>query len=143
MARYDILWKDNNKYLLKHTKLNGDYKNETQQIAVTVYDHLIDAIADVILRLRNLEVENRVYKKLTVTEQLDESYQPLLYQLEEAINKGIKSFSLFGHACKYRPQTSASNFLKSMGYFILTTKAPHVYLLDDFIKKEHGSIMHK
>jgi hypothetical protein len=143
IARYDILWKDNYRYLLKHTQLNGEYANETQQIAVTVYEQLSEAITEVILRLRNLEVETRVYKKLTPIDHLDEAYQPLLFQLEEAVSRGVKSFSIFGHVCKYRPQTAASNFLKSMGYFILTTKAPHVYVLDDFVKKEQGSVTHK
>jgi hypothetical protein len=64
ILRYDILWKDGEKYLLKQTHLNRDYKNESQQIAVKVFDSLIHAIAGVILELRNTEIEYGVYKNL-------------------------------------------------------------------------------
>jgi hypothetical protein len=141
--RYDILWKTGDKYLLKHTFLDRDYKNESQQIVVTVYDTLNHAIKGVILKLRNIEVENCVYKRLKITDDLDDTYTQLIHELEEAVNANhLKSFSLFGHLCKYRPQTAARNFLKSMGYFLLSTKRPHIYILDDFIKQEQYNIFH-
>jgi hypothetical protein len=144
IIRYDVLWKDGDKFLLKHTQLDRDYTNRTQQIVVTVYDSLHDAIAGIIIRLRNLEVEARVYKKLKITDDLDASYEQLIHELEEAARENhLKSFSLFGHICKFRPQTAAKNFLKSMGYFVLTTKRPHIYILDDFIKKEEQNILHR
>jgi hypothetical protein len=140
--QYDILWKSENKFLLKKTQIDTNYVNNTQQIAVTVFDNLHDAIAATILQLRNLEVESRVYKKLKPMEILDEVYEPLLAQLQQAILAGIKSFAFFGHLCKFRPHTSAKNFLQSMGYFMLTTRPPHLYVLDDFVKNELEHSVH-
>jgi hypothetical protein len=142
IIRYDILWKDGEKYLLKQTHLNRDYKNESQHITVKVFDSLVHAIGGVILELRNTEIECGVYKKLNLSYELDESYNNLLHDLEEAVTtKNIRSFSMFGHLCKFRPETTARNFLKSLGYFLLTTKRPHIYVLDDYIKGEQQSVL--
>jgi hypothetical protein len=143
ILRYDILWKDSDKYLLKYTQLDREYKNQSQHISVTVHDSIAQAIGAVILRLRNKEVENRVYEDLTVTDRLSKLYEPFIDELEQAmVINHVATFSLFGNVCKYKPQTAARNFLKSMGYFILTTKRPHVYILDEFIRQEQEHIYH-
>jgi hypothetical protein len=140
---YDILWKNKDKYLLKYTLLDRNYKNPTDEIIVMVYDSLSKCIAAIIGRLRNHEVEMGVYKNLKTVIKLDEIYQPLLSEIEETVlTNGAKSFSFFGHICKYKPQTLAKEFLKSMGYFTITSKRPHIYVLDEFVKKELKSVMH-
>jgi hypothetical protein len=137
IIRYDILWRNDRKYLLKHTVLNPHYKNPSAHIAVTIYENLHDCIAAIVNNFRNKEIEMKVYKKLEFTPEAGPTYEPLIDELEYAITKkSIKSFSVFGHICKYKPQTAAKELLKSMGYFVLTTHPPHVYVLDDFIKKE-------
>jgi hypothetical protein len=142
ICQYDILWKSEEKFLLKKTQIDTNYVNDTQQITVTVFDNIRDAIAAIILQLRNLEIESRVYKKLKPMDSLDEVYEPLLALLQQAISAKIKSFAFFGHLCKFRPQTSAKNFLQSMGYFMLTTRPPHLYVLDDFVKNELKRTVH-
>jgi hypothetical protein len=139
IIRYDILWgKTDHKYLLKHTLLDRNYKNPSDEITVMVYNSLIDCLSGVIGRFRNIEIENGVYKRLKPATELHESYAPLIDELSEAINrKQIKSFSIFRHLCKYKPQTTAKQLLRSMGIFILTTKRPHLYVLHDFIMTEY------
>jgi hypothetical protein len=140
IIRYDILWKTNNKYLLKHTLLDRNGKNPTDNIVVMVYDSLPACLLGVIGKFRNMEVENRVYKHLKPVVKLDDCYGPLIDELHDSIvNKQIQSFSLFGHLCKYKPQSKAKQFLRSLGVFVLTTKRPHLYVLHDFMSTERGS----
>jgi hypothetical protein len=144
IIRYDILWKTDNKYLLKHTLLDWNYKNPTDDIVVMVYNSLPDCLAGIIGRLRNMEVENGVYKRLKPVTELDEHYRPLINELDDAITrKYIHSFSFFGHLCKYKPQATARQLLRSLGIFILTTKRPHLYVLHDFISKEVKNLSKK
>jgi hypothetical protein len=141
IIRYDILWKSDNKYLLKHTLLDRNYKNPTDNIVVMVYSSLSACVAGVIGKFRNMEVENGVYKRLRPVIELHESYRPLIDELCDSIaKKHVRSFSFFGHLCKYKPQTPAKRFLLSLGIFILTTKRPHVYVLHDFIVKERSNL---
>jgi hypothetical protein len=134
---YDILWKADNKYLLKHTLLDRNYKNPTDDIVVMVYKTLRECLAAVIGRFRNMEIENRVYKQLQTVVELDECYTPLIDELLTSITKShTRSFSFFGHLCKYKPQDGAKQFLRSLGIFVLTTKRPHLYVLHDFVMKE-------
>jgi hypothetical protein len=141
IARYDILWGRGDRYLLKYCDLNPDFSNQAQKLAVTVYNSLPESLASIILQLRNLEVQQRVYKHLQPAEALDDCYDALIKEFADSIhNQNIKSFSVFGHTCKFRPLATAKNFLKSMGYFVLTSKRPHVYVLDDFIKIEQRKV---
>jgi hypothetical protein len=65
----------------------------------------------VITGLRNIEIENRVYKMLETLNYLHPMYDELVHELEEAVvARNIKSFSLFGHLCKYKPQSAARTF---------------------------------
>jgi hypothetical protein len=141
IIRYEILWKDDKKYLLKSTMLYPNFKSATEDIVVMVFESLSATVSGIIGRLRNSEIGYRVYKDLLPEDQLDLVYRPWVQELLEAIiEKNIMSFSLFGNIAKYKPQTAAKEFLKSMGYFVLTTQRPHVYVLDDFIQKEKAQL---
>jgi hypothetical protein len=84
-----------------------------------------------------------VYKNLKVTDDLAKFYEPFIDELEHAIIADhVATFSLFGHLCKYKPQTAARDFLKSMGYFTLNTKRPRLFILDEFIRQELEHIYH-
>jgi hypothetical protein len=129
---------------LKHTLLDWNYKNPTDDIVVMVYNALPDCLKAIIGRFRNLEVENGVYKQLKPVTELDEHYRPLIDELYDSIAaRNIRSFSFFGHLCKYKPQANARQFLRSLGIFILTTKPPHMYVLHDFIVKELKNLPQK
>jgi hypothetical protein len=135
---YDILFKNAKKYLLKSTRLDMDYKNPTDDIVVMVYNNLTDCIAGIIGRFRNSEVEHGLYKKLQTVSELPSVYGSLVNEMEIAIlTKGIRSFSIFGNPKKYKPQSAANELLKQMGYFILSTKRPHVYVLEEFVRQEN------
>jgi hypothetical protein len=137
ILRFDILWATGEKYLLKETHLDNDYKNSSEEISATVHDSISNALGEVILRLRNSEIRNGVYENLKTSDSLNATYKSLIIELEEAIVlKHITAFSMFGHLCKFRPQATAINFIKSLGHFILATRPPHVYVLDDYVKKE-------
>jgi hypothetical protein len=141
IIRYDILWKNDKKFLLKSTVLYPNFKSATEDIVVMVFETLSAAVSGIIGRLRNSEIGYRVYKDLAAVDHLDSVYKPWLQELVDAIiEKNITSFSLFGNITKYKPQTAAKEFLKSMGYFVLTTQRPHVYVLDDFIQKEKAQL---
>jgi hypothetical protein len=138
---YDILFKNPKKYLLKSTQLDLDYKNPTEDIVVMVYDDLFNCIAGIIGRLRNTELQLNLYKKLQPVNELPDVYHPLVKEFEESVlSKDIKSFSIFGNLKKYKPQSKAKELLKHMGYFILTTKRPHVYVLEEFIREEYKQL---
>jgi hypothetical protein len=139
IIRYDILWGGARQYLLKRTMLNENYENPSEEIAVMVYKSLESCIAGVLGRFRNHEIEMGLYKKLNPADQLPAMYAGLLEELQRSVRKNrIRSFSIFGNICKYKTQTAAREFLNHMGYFILTTKPPHVYVLEDILKVEVG-----
>jgi hypothetical protein len=95
IIRYDILWKGDNKYLLKHTLLDWNYKNPTDNIVVMVYDSLHECISGIIGRFRNMEVGNGVYKKLEPVTGLSEIYRPLIDELVNSITeKHIRIFPI-------------------------------------------------
>jgi hypothetical protein len=138
VIRYDILSGNNKKYLLKSTVLDAKYENPTEDITVMVYQTLRECLEGIIGRFRNHEIELHVYEDLQPVLTLASPYEPLLGELEESIMKNkVSSFTIFGDIRKYKPQTAAREFLKKMGYFILSTKPPHVYVLDDFIREEY------
>jgi hypothetical protein len=144
IIRYDMLWKNEEKYLLKHTQFAKAEENMPVRMTVSIYESLFQTIASILVSLRNVEIENGVYKTLETSDHLLHEYEQLAIEIEQAIVSGkIRSFSMFGHLCKYRPQTSARSFVKSMGYFMLSTRRPHVYVLDDFIKKEVQNEIHR
>jgi hypothetical protein len=137
ITRYEILFKRNDKFLLKHTSIDSNFRNPTAEVTVTLCDSLSHCISTIVKNLRDQEVRNGVYKELAIEEELPKIYDPLINELREACEvKGVISFSIFGHLCKYRPRTAARTFLASMGYLVPTTKKPHLYVLDDFIKSE-------
>jgi hypothetical protein len=144
IIRFDILWKRNNKkFLLKSTVLYPNFKSATEDIVVMVYESLPATVSGIIGHLRNSEIGHRLYKHLRPSDQLDSAYEPLIRELMESIlEKNITSFSFFGCISKYRPQTPAKEFLKTMGYFVLSTKRPHVYVLEEFIRKENLQVHH-
>jgi hypothetical protein len=141
IIRYDILWKADDKFLLKHTLLDSDFKNPSDKMVVMVYDSLFACLSGIIGKFRNLEVEHGIYKHLKPVIELGDAYEPLIHELHDSIMKEqVKSFSVFGHLKKYKPQAAANKILLSMGYFVLTTKRPHVYVLDDFIMQEYRAV---
>jgi len=141
--RYDVLWRNNDKLLVKQTVLDANLNNTTEEVSVRVCDSLAHCIEEIIRELRNSEISMRVYKRLSPSAALDPVYEDFIRELcDNFTNNKIKSISLFGHLCKYKPQTVAKDYLKSMGYFILSTKPPHVYVLDDFVKKEMHALHH-
>jgi hypothetical protein len=116
VCRYDILWSFGNRFLVKHTEVDTTLNNPSREVTAFVYYSLTEAIEAIIRDLRNAEIQYHVYKKLRFSSTLDDAYRPLVEELEQAIRfRNIKSFSMFGHLCKYKPQTEAKNFLKSMG----------------------------
>jgi hypothetical protein len=139
IIRYDILWRrDKKKFLLKSSILYPNFKSATEDIVVMVYETLQATVYGIIGRLRNIEIGYRVYKNLQPSDQLDPIYDPLIQELLQSIlERNIMSFSLFGCVSKYRPQNAARDFLKTMGYFVLSTKPPHVYVLEDIARKEN------
>lgn len=125
-------------YKLKRTTLDSNYKNPTDQVSITTYKTLPDCVADITGRLVKLEIKHGVYKKTDPLCDLTLQGQKLTDQITHLIEtKHIRSFSIFGQIKKYNPRTPAIAFLRSMGYFILITLPPHVFVLDDFIDKEH------
>ena len=137
IVRHEILFKNGERFLIKRTCLNDNFENPTSEISVNLFGSLSECICAVIKHFRNQEVRNNVYSELQVEEQLSSSYDPLVEELNIACQRaGLVSFSFFGHLCKYKPSSAAKAFLASMGYLIPTTKRPHVYLMDDFIKEE-------
>jgi hypothetical protein len=138
IGRYDILWKTGDRFLLKYTPLDKEYTNPSQYIAVKIFRSLTEAMSYIIIELRNLEIESRVYQNLNTSQKLNEVYDPLVHQLERSIQNNIKSFSIFGNISKFSPQTAARRFLKSMGYFLVVTKPPHLYVLKDVIEREQA-----
>jgi hypothetical protein len=137
IIRYEILFRCNDKFLLKHTCIDANFKNPTSEVTVVLSKSLAHCISSVVKNFRDKEVQNGVYKELEVEEKLSPTYEPLVRELCSACeDRGVISFSVFGHLCKYKPRTAARNFLASMGYFVPMTKRPHLYVLDDFIKEE-------
>jgi hypothetical protein len=140
IGRYDILWKTGDRFLVKYSPLDKDHMNRSQYITAKIFRSLADAISYIIVELRNLEIKSGVYEHLRTSKTLGEIYHPLVNQLELAIQNNVASFSIFGDTAKYEPLTPATNFLKSMGYFFVSTRAPHVYVLKDFIEREQDSL---
>jgi hypothetical protein len=137
IMRYEILFKSEDKFLVKHTCIDTNFKNPTAEISVTLCHSLSDSISTVVKNFRDQEIQNGVYKELEPGETLPDVYAPLIDELRQACEiKGVISFTFFGHMCKYKPRTAAKTFLSSMGYLVPTTKKPHVYVLDDFIRHE-------
>ncbi len=138
ILQYDILWNDPQKYILKQLILDANYKNRSEEVIVMVYNSLPASIRGIVGRLKNLEVKQGVYQKPDPLADLDNAYQSLVDPITSLIlNKNIRTFSFFGQIKKYNPRTPANLFLRSMGYFILTTIPPHIYVLDDFLRKEY------
>jgi hypothetical protein len=143
IIRYDILWRSNAKHLLKSTLLDRDYKNPTEEIVVMVYDSLKNCISGIIGRFRNMEIQSRAYESLQPVDQLSALYDPLVNELMESVmHNNISSFSFFGKLSKYNPQTRANDYLHSLGYFVLSTNRPYMYVLEDFIKAEIKTVQH-
>jgi hypothetical protein len=137
IIRYDILWRSGNKYLIKSTLLNLDYENSHQDVTVNVHGSLSRCIAGIVLKFRNLEVATNLYEGLQTTESLPAVYSPWISDLEKLIlEKQILSFSLFGNGKKYVSQRAVKTIIRDMGYFVLCTRPPHLYVLDDFIQQE-------
>jgi hypothetical protein len=102
-----------------------------------VYPSLTQCITGIIGRLRNIELQFGLYKTVMQTTGLSKVYQPLTEELERYIlSEQIYSFSFFGNRSKYNSQSEPSKILKNMGYLQLTTRRPHLYVLDDFIREE-------
>jgi hypothetical protein len=137
IIRYEILFKRDDKFLLKHTCVDANFKNPTAEVMVSLCGSLSECISAIVKNFRNQEIENGVYKELAIEQHLPKEYDPLINELRDAcVKNGVISFSFFGHLCKYKPRTAARNFLASLGYLIPTTKKPHLYVLDDYIKIE-------
>jgi hypothetical protein len=137
IIRYEILFKRDDRFLLKHTCIDANFENPSAEVSVSLCESFKECISIVVKNFRDLEVKNGVYRELEMEAELSKTYDALIHELSEACQvNGVISFSLFGHLCKYWPRSPASSFLASMGYLIPTTKKPHVYVLDDFIKVE-------
>jgi hypothetical protein len=141
ITTYDILWKGPENYLLKMTTLDLNFHNQREEIVVMVYDKLYQCFAGVIGRLRNTEIEMGLYKTLSKVDQLPDLYRPLALDMEAfVLRENISCFSIFGNIKKYKSQTAAKELMKKMGYFVLSTNPPHIYLLDDYIRTEVSSL---
>ncbi len=141
IIRYEILFRSERKFLVKYTCLDGTYVNPTAEITVNLCQTLPEAIAVIINFLRTEEIEHGVYKELTRSDKLPEYYHPLVDELSSFCrDKGVRTFTFFGHLCKYRPRTAARNVLASMGYLVPSTKRPHIYVLDEFVREELATI---
>jgi hypothetical protein len=139
--RYDILWKERTKYLLKHTSLDNYYQVTSDDVIVMIYPTLSKCIECIIGRLRNTELQLGLYEDLAISHELPDTYQPLVAELCRYVeHEGIKSFSIFGGIKKYKPYTAARKLLNDRGIFLLYTKKPHLYLLEDFIREEQTYI---
>lgn len=135
---YDLFREDVALYKLKRTTLDSNYKNPTDRISVTTYNTLSECITDITRKLLKLEIRHGIYKKADPLCDVAMQGQKLTDQITHLIEtKHIRSFSIFGQIKKYNPRTPAIAFLRSMGYFILFTLPPHVFVLDDFVDKEH------
>jgi hypothetical protein len=141
IIRYDILWRGSAKYLLKSTILNKNHENSSEEIMVMVFENLRGCLHAILGRLRNHEVEMGLYKNLNPETALPQVYDPLVDKLEDYITKkAIGSFSFFGNLLKYPTRSDAREFLKSLGYFVLNTTEPHIYVMEDFIRQEAATL---
>jgi hypothetical protein len=137
IKRFDILWKGKQKLLLKQSVLDKTCASTSDDINVQIFSSIETAISYIICSLRNLEIKGRVYNKLNWCPELPDIYQPWIHELIVAITQhDIKSFSLFGHLSKYRPQNDAKVFMRELGYLEVKSNPPHVYLFHDIIRAE-------
>jgi hypothetical protein len=137
ITTYEILWKHPHQLLLKSLTLDINYSNPADEFVVMVYDVLHNCLAGIIGRLRNNEIEQGLYRPLQPVDKLPDLYEPLIMELENSILKNnINCFSIFGSPQKYKTQTAANKLLNDMGYFVLNTRSPHLYVLEDYIRLE-------